>query len=103
MKKLFHPQAHNIHHTFRYVVIGKCIIPNYNGCKLLTFFQIIEEPLSTRVSECSKASKEIMAVKKVSSNELHTINLKIVSVRQSKKAASHWMRMNPNSIHGFAP
>ena len=35
-----------------------------------------------------------MAVKKVSSNELHTINLKIVSVRQSKKAASHWMRMN---------
>ena len=38
-----------------------------------------------------------MAVKKVSSNELHTINLKIVSVRQSKKAASHWMRMNPNS------
>ena len=28
-----------------------------------------------------------MAVKKVSSNELHTINLKIESVRQSKKAA----------------
>ena len=44
-----------------------------------------------------------MAVKKVSSNELHTINLKIVSVRQSKEAASHWMRMNPNSVHGFAP
>ena len=41
---------------FFFFVWEKVEILNYNNCKLLIFTQKIEEPLSTCVSACSKAS-----------------------------------------------
>ena len=67
MKKLFHTQTLNIHHTlkfFFFFVIKNILISNYNLCKLLTFTpknkktiehvlftRKIEELLSTNVSK----------------------------------------------------
>ena len=71
-----------IHYTLRvFFFLEKVEILNYNNCKLLIFTQKIDEPLSTCVSACSKASILLCVNFEFLTTELHVFYILNIYVK----------------------